>query len=431
MKSLFLRVACWSLVLAEAGCGPRGHGPGASAMSSTGDGGLLAPRSDEEAGGSGQNAGATPTTPSGMDSSAGPASGPDSSSGGSSSDSGSSGGATLDAVTPNDASTLAQSEAATTPALDDSQTLVPDPSWTCGMPNGIPPLQGGQLVFEADLTLGNVYDVGQTQYGQRTLIEIKGGTLNGPQINAEFMDFGLDWQLTLANGVVEDEQVDVLTTNDGNNIFFRSCGTSPGPAGSVRIVPDFEAPSGGAYAWLNTGVFAGTREFDPVAKTLKITVYDVSGVASGNNSVSITDPPGVPNQTWDCKVASGTETSVVYTETVGIAGTITVGASKRGTRIAIPITGGTTSGKIQGTILAGGADFPLMTNSFVIDARYTLQTMEGDLIIVRNCGPLGSLVPVFETRTDDSYAWVNDNHWLSSDPSVGAGVVNLTIYDTQ
>jgi hypothetical protein len=325
-----------------------------------------------------------------------------------------------------------QDGTAATPALDDSQTLVPDPSWACGMPSGIPPLTGGQLAFEADLTVGNVYDIGQTQYGERTLIEIKGGTLTGPQISAQFGDFGLDWQLTLSNGVIEDEQIDVLTTNDGTSILFRACGTSPSAPGSVRIVPDFEAPTGSAYDWLNSGVYAGTREFDPVAKTLKVTVYDVSSVAPGASMVRIADPPGIPDQTWDCKTATGSETSVVYTETVGIArGTMTIGASKRGTRSAIPITGGTTSGRIQGSILVGGADFPLMANNFVIDARYTLKTMEGDLIIVRNCGPLGALVPVFETQKDGSYAWINDNRWLSSDPSVGAGVVNLTIYDTQ
>lgn len=37
--------------------------------------------------------------------------------------------------------------------------------------------------------------------------------------------------------------------------------------------------------------------------------------------------------------------------------------------------------------------------------RYTLRTKDGELILVRNCGPLGALVPVFETRTNGLYAW--------------------------
>jgi hypothetical protein len=316
--------------------------------------------------------------------------------------------------------------------LSDKQTLVPDPSWTCGMPNGIPPPQSGSLVFQANLMLGQIRDVGQTQYGHRYLIEIKGGTLTGPKIKGQFGNFGLDWQLTLSNGAVEDEQVDVLTTDDGTAIYFRNCGTAPGATGPVRMVSDFEAPTASVYAWLNSGTYAGTRELDMVDKTLTVSVYDVSAVTPPADSVRVTDPPSVPNQTWDCKTASGSKTTVVYTESVGIAtGSVTVGASKRGTRNIVPITGGTTSGKIQGSVLAGGADYQLSASSFQLDARYTLLTGDGALIVVRNCGPIGSLVPVFETRSDGRYAWVNANRWLSSDPSVGAGVVNLTIYDTQ
>jgi uncharacterized protein DUF3237 len=311
-----------------------------------------------------------------------------------------------------------------------AQTLIPDPSWTCGMPAGIPPPAMGPVVLQADLTLGDVHDVGQTQYGHRLVIEIKGGTVTGPKIKGTLMNFGLDWQLTLSNGAIEDEMVDVIQTDDGTPIYFRDCGTAAG-SNDQRIVPDFEAPTSSGYAWLNTGKFAGTRAFDATAKTLQLVVYDISGVAAVASSVSVTDPPTVPNQTWDCKTASGTKTTTVYTESVGIGTSVTVGASKRGTRNIVPITGGTTSGKIQGGVLAGGADFQLQTSTFDLDARYTLQTMDGELIVVRNCGPLGGLVPVYETRTDGPYAWVNANRWLSSDPTVVVGAVDLTIYDTQ
>ena len=343
-----------------------------------------------------------------------------------------------DAIAPPGEGGVSASDASTSVSdggaiLTDTETLIPDPSWTCGMPAGIPPAKGGALVFKATLQLGEIYDIGETQYGQRTLIEIKGGTLTGPKIQATFMDRGLDYQLTLSSGALEVEEVNILQTSDGVPIYFRNCGTSPGNGSEVRVVPDFEAPSSGAYAWLNTGAFVGTREFDGAAKTLTMEVYDVSGVAPAAGSVKVTDPAGVPNQTWDCKVASGTKGAVVYTESVGIAGgSVAVGASKRGTRNIIPITGGTTSGRVTGTVLSGGADYQLSASAFNLDARYTIKTSDsGELIIVRNCGPLGALVPVFETRASGTYAWLNKNTWLSSDPGVGAGVVNLTIYDTQ
>jgi hypothetical protein len=64
----------------------------------------------------------------------------------------------------------------------------------------------------------------------------------------------------------------------------------------------------------------------------------------------------------------------------------------------------------------------------IIDARYVAQTDDNEIIIVRNCGGLGALVPVFEAKADGPYAWINENNWLSSNPSVGLGSVSLTIY---
>jgi hypothetical protein len=80
-------------------------------------------------------------------------------------------------------------------------------------------------------------------------------------------------------------------------------------------------------------------------------------------------------------------------------------------------------------VLSGGADYQIIGASFELDARYTIRTNDGELIIVRNCGPVGALVPVFEAATAGKYAFMNANTWLSSDPGIGAGVVNLTIYE--
>jgi hypothetical protein len=318
------------------------------------------------------------------------------------------------------------------PALTDADTLVPHASWDCGMPAGIPGPASGELAFEATLTLGEVYDLGDTQFGRRLLIEITGGTLKGPEIDATFMDRGLDWQLTLPNGAVEVEQVNILKTSDGTNIYFRNCGTAAGP-GDVRIVPDFEAPTSSRYAWLNTTKLAGTRTFDAATKKLTMRVFKLAAQpAAGGAMLKVEEPTGLPDQTWECKQPMGRQAGVMYTESVGIGGgSVSVGASKRGSRNIIPITGGTTEGRIEGGVLSGGADFQLSAGGeFILDARYTLKTKEGELIIVRNCGPIGALVPVFEAKASGPYAWVNANTWLSSDPSIGPGVVNLTIYET-
>ena len=62
------------------------------------------------------------------------------------------------------------------------------------------------------------------------------------------------------------------------------------------------------------------------------------------------------------------------------------GASTRGKRRTIPITGGTVRGRLNGRVLAGGADFQLVVSETmaVLDARYTLELDSGARIFVQN-----------------------------------------------
>ncbi len=321
--------------------------------------------------------------------------------------------------------------------VTDTQTMVPHSSWTCGMAEGIPSPENGELVFEITFQLGQIYDMGQTQFGHRHLIEIDGGTLNGPDIQANVLEGGLDWQLTLSNGTIEVDEAIVLKTSDNKNIYFRNCGAGADES-DVRVVPDFEAPNNSNYAWLNTGTFAGVRKLNMAAKTMTMSIYDVSNITiqpNAANAIHITQPAGVIDQNWECRVASSSEEqgSELYTEKVGIGSSISVGQSKNGNRNIIPITGGTATGDIAGTVLAGGADFQIISGLFSLDldARYTIRTSDGELIIVRNCGPAASLVPTFETRNDGPYAYLNDQLWLSSSPGIGIGSVTLTIYESR
>jgi hypothetical protein len=307
--------------------------------------------------------------------------------------------------------------------------LIPDSSWTCGMPDGIPPPALGQLAFEVTLDVGDIHDLGQTQYGARERIDVASGKVHGDKIDADVLDNGIDYPLTLATGGMEVEDILMLQAMDGTLIYLRVCGVGAN-ADDVRVVPDFEAPTASAFAWLNDAKLAGTRALDRAGKKLTLRVYDVASVAAPAQHVTVTEPANVPDQTWDCATPSGTAGATVYMESVGIGDSLAVGDSKRGTRNVIPITGGTTTGMVAGGVLPGGGDYQLIGASFELDARYTLKTDDGELIIVRNCGPVGALVPVFETRKDGKYAWLNTGPWLSSDPGVGVGVVNLTIYST-
>ncbi len=309
-------------------------------------------------------------------------------------------------------------------------TIVPDPSWACGMASGIVAPTRGTLVFRATLQVTATQDVGMTPYGHRRVLDVGGGTVTGSRLQATVIKGGFDFELTLSNGVVELEQIDVLKASDGTLIYLRTCGVAPAGDAEVRIVPDFEVATSSSLSWLNTGTFAGTRTVDDAAGTMEVDVYDVSNLTAASPTVSVSVPAGATPQPWDCSTATGGKGASVFTENVTLGSSLSIGNSKRGNRNIIPITGGMVSGRVSGSVVYGGGDYQLVGNPTKLDARYVISS-NGDYVIVRNCGPLGSLVPLFEARADGPFAFLNANDFVSSDPGSGSGGVSITFYQRQ
>lgn len=307
-------------------------------------------------------------------------------------------------------------------------TIVPDPSWACGMADGVPPPTRGKLVFRASLELGETNDVGEVQYGYRRVRHVVGGTLMGDRVQGTVLTGGLDLELELSTGSIELEQINIFRTSDGTLIFMRTCGFAPAGDDVTRIVPDLEVANSSSLSWLNTGKFAGTRVVDEAAKTIELAVYDVSDVAVTEPKIQIKDPQGVAQQPWECAKLTGSRGAAVFTETVTLGSSLSVGQSKRGNRNIIPITGGTVSGRVEGKVLSGGGDYQ---SNAGLDAKYILETNDGEFIVIRNCGPFGALIPQFEARVDGPYAFLNANNFLSSDPGGAPGGVSITFYERQ
>ena len=312
--------------------------------------------------------------------------------------------------------------------------LIPHKSWQCGMAEGIPVPEQGKPVLTADMELDQAYELGMTQYGQRDVYVVKGGTVTGEKIKGSVMFGGLDFQLSFSNGAMEIEQIFVLQTDDGKYIYLRIAGTAA-DSSDVRIVPEFEAASDSSYNWLNTGKYAGRREADTKAGTIKISVFDISGVAvkpDESNSLQVTKPSGFQDQSWDYRRASMDEKQgeLLIKENVTLGMSQSVSNTGRTNRNIIPITGGTLTGKIEGKVLPAGADYQNLSNPATIDARYLWQTNDGEVIIVRNAGGFGKLAPTFEVRVDSKYAYLNEGLYLSSPPGMGQGGVSLTFYDS-
>jgi hypothetical protein len=89
----------------------------------------------------------------------------------------------------------------------------------------------------------------------------------------------------------------------------------------------------------------------------------------------------------DTSTLKNMETELVWEAKVNIGDMISVGASKRGVRRIIPITGGTFAGpNIQGKVIPGGADWQLVRpdGDTELYARYLLETSDGFKIQIIN-----------------------------------------------
>jgi hypothetical protein len=130
--------------------------------------------------------------------------------------------------------------------------------------------------------------VGQSPYGERRIINIKGGAFSGPRLYGHILPGGADWQIIRRDGIVEVEARYTLQTNDGSLIYVSNRGLRHGPkevmerlaSGEMvdpsqyyfRTTPIFETGSPD-YKWLNgvIAIAAGERRADDVI----ITVYEV------------------------------------------------------------------------------------------------------------------------------------------------------------
>jgi len=132
-----------------------------------------------------------------------------------------------------------------------------------------------ELLFTVDITVGRVQNLPATPLGDRRIVEVTGGTFEGPRMNGKILPCGGDWILLRRDGVLQLDVRLTLETDDEQLIYMTYHGFRHGPAEVIarlnrgeavaaseyyfRIAPMFQTGSE-KYAWLNGIVAAGVGD---------------------------------------------------------------------------------------------------------------------------------------------------------------------------
>ena len=115
--------------------------------------------------------------------------------------------------------------------------------------------------------------LGQTLAGERRVVPIAAGEIEGPQLRGRILPGGADWQVVCADGTALLEARYTVRTDDGALVYVRNLGLRHGPPEVMerigrgeevdpaeyyfRSTPRFEAGDA-RYAWLNRIVAIGS-----------------------------------------------------------------------------------------------------------------------------------------------------------------------------
>ncbi len=90
-------------------------------------------------------------------------------------------------------------------------------------------MQGQEPIFTIRAELGPILELGPTPYGQRRIIDIIGGTVQGPRLTGKVLRGGADWQIIRADGAADIQARYTIETATGGRILVDSKGLRHGP----------------------------------------------------------------------------------------------------------------------------------------------------------------------------------------------------------
>lgn len=147
---------------------------------------------------------------------------------------------------------------------------------------------GSQPIFSIRAELGAMTSLGRTPYGERRVIGILGGSVNGPKLNGRILPGGADWQIVREDGAADIKARYTIETEAGALIMVSSEGLRHGPPDVMerltrgdnvdprhyyfRTVMRFETAAP-AVDWLNRILAIARGQREP--RAVRLDVYEV------------------------------------------------------------------------------------------------------------------------------------------------------------
>jgi len=101
-------------------------------------------------------------------------------------------------------------------------------------------------IFNIHAELADIRSFGQTPYGERRVIDILGGRVEGPRLKGKILP-GADWQIVRPDGVTDLTARYGIETDDGARILVRSDGLRHGAPEVIAALARGEAVDPSRY----------------------------------------------------------------------------------------------------------------------------------------------------------------------------------------
>jgi hypothetical protein len=120
-----------------------------------------------------------------------------------------------------------------------------------------------ELLAHLNITLAPPQNVGKSLRGERRIIQITGGRVEGARLRGEVLPGGADWQIIAADGAALLEARYTLLTDDGALIYVRNTGVRHGPPEVLAAIARGEEVDPARYYFRATPVFeTGAAKYD-------------------------------------------------------------------------------------------------------------------------------------------------------------------------